>query len=300
MKIVITGSLGHISKPLTLELIGRGHSVKVITSDKEKRQAIEGMNAGPAIGSIEDIAFLKETFDGADAVYCMTPPNFAEPDQIEYYKRVANRYADAIRLSSIKRVVYLSSYGAHLESGTGFITGSYEGEKILDAIPGIYLTHIRPTYFYYNLLTFIPMIRSAGFIGSVFGGEDRLAMVSPIDIASAIAGEITRPGFSAQVRSVTSDDRTCNEVADVLGKSIGIPDLEWRTIPAEQMMQSLIAKGVNENAAFNLVELGQATHTGLLREDFDRNNPGYGTITLEDFAKEFSAIYNQQLSATTK
>jgi uncharacterized protein YbjT (DUF2867 family) len=294
MKIIITGSLGHISKPLVLELIRRGHSVRVITSDKEKRQTIEDMGANPAIGSVEDMSFLKETFDGADAVYCMTPPNFSEPDQINYYKKIAGCYSEALKHSSIKRVVYLSSYGAHLGSGTGFITGSYEGEQIFDSIPGIYLTHIRPTYFYYNLFTLMPMIKSAGFIGSVFGGDDRLAMVSPIDIASAVADEITRPGISSKVRYVSSDDRSCNEVAAILGRSIGIPDLEWRTLPGEQVMQSLLANGVNQNAAFNLVEMGQATHTGLLREDFDRNKPENGNTSLEDFAKEFSAIYNQQ------
>jgi len=66
------------------------------------------------------------------------------------------------------------------------------------------------------------------------------------------------------------------------------------------MMQSLQANGVTENAAVNLVELGRATPTGLLREDFDRNQPESGEASLEDFEQEFSAVYNQQSSATTK
>lgn len=43
------------------------------------------------------------------------------------------------------------------------------------------LGHIgRPlTYFYNNLFGFIPMIKAAGFIGAVYGEEDKLAMVSP-------------------------------------------------------------------------------------------------------------------------
>ncbi len=32
MKVVITGSLGHISKPLTTELVQKGHEVPVISS----------------------------------------------------------------------------------------------------------------------------------------------------------------------------------------------------------------------------------------------------------------------------
>jgi AraC-like DNA-binding protein len=36
--------------------------------------------------------------------------------------------------------VHLSSCGAHLPAGTGFITGSYRVEQILNSIPGIRLT----------------------------------------------------------------------------------------------------------------------------------------------------------------
>ena len=293
MKIIVTGSLGHIGKPLANELVQRGHLVTVISSRPENGKSIEALGASPAIGSVEDISFLKEVFSGADAVYCMTPPKFSEPDQIRYYERIASCYAEAIRHSPINRVVYLSSYGAHLESGTGFITGSHKAEKVLNSLPNISLTHIRPTYFYYNLFGFIQMIRSAGFIGSVYGGEDRLAMASPNDIAFAVAEEITQVDNTAKARYVTSDDRTCNEVALVLGRSIGIPNLEWHILPEKQAMQSLLANGVPENAAMNLVELGMATHRGILREDFDRHKPAFGRVSLEDFAQEFSAVYNQ-------
>ncbi|HTE34543.1 MAG TPA: NAD(P)H-binding protein [Chryseolinea sp.] len=293
MKIIVTGSLGHTGKPLANELVNRGHLVTVISSRPENRKSIEALGASPAIGSVEDISFLKGVFSGADAVFCMTPPKFSEPDQIRYYERIANCYAGAISHSPIKRVVYLSSYGAHLESGTGFITGSHKAEKILNNLANIDLTHIRPTYFYYNLLGFIQMIKSAGFIGTVYGGEDRLAMVSPSDIAFAVAEEITQVNNTAKVRYVTSDDRTCNEVALVLGRSIGITGLEWRILPGKKVMQSLLANGLSENAAMNLVELGSATHQGLLREDFDRNKPEFGKVSLEDFAQEFSAVYNQ-------
>lgn len=292
MKIIITGSLGHIGSFLIQELLEKDHRVTVISSNPERQKEIEALGALAAIGSIEDIYFLQEIFSGADAVYCMTPPNFSEPDQVEYYQRTANCYAGAIQHAQVKRVLYLSSYGAHLPSGTGFITGSYKAEQILNAIPGISLTHIRPTYFYYNLFGFIPMIKSAGFIGSLYGEEDKLAMVSPKDIASAIAEEITQPDSTSKVRYVTSDDRTCNEVATVLGEAIGMPDLKWRILQEEQVMQALLVNGIPANAAMNLIELGKATHNGLLREDFERNKPEAGKVALEDFAIEFAAAYN--------
>jgi len=286
--------LGNISKPLAEELIAKGHSITVISSDPEKQSAIEALGAEAAIGTVENAAFLDQTFTGADAVYCMSPPNFTAADQFAYYEKLGTSYADAIEKSGIKRVIYLSSYGAHLPLGTGFIKGSYKTEKILNAVPGINLTHIRPTYFYYNLFAFIKMIKTAGFIAAVYGDEDKLALVSPRDIAAVIAEEIVEVDNPKKVRYVASDDSTCDEIASVLGEAIGMPDLKWKTLSLEQMMQSLLQNGMPENIAFNYTELGLATRSGILREDYEQNKPAFGKVKLEEFAKEFAVVYNKQ------
>ncbi len=75
MKIIVTGSLGHISKPLTEGLVQKGHAVTVISSNPEKQKNIETLGAIAAIGSLKDADFLTTTFTGGDAVYCMIPPN---------------------------------------------------------------------------------------------------------------------------------------------------------------------------------------------------------------------------------
>lgn len=294
MKIIITGSLGHISLPLTKELIQKGHTVTVISSNAGKQKDIEALGAGAAIGSIEDIDFLTRAFAGSDAVYCMTPPSFAEPDQVAYYTRVASNYAKAITNASVKRVVYLSSYGAHLEKGTGFIVGSHRAENLLNELPGVNVTHLRPGFFYYNLLSFIPMIKVAGIIGSNYGGEDQLAMVAPEDIAVAAAEELVNIGLQSKVRYVASDERTCSEVASVLGKVINKPDLQWLTLPDEQVQKALEGNGLTPYIAATLVELGAATHSGILKEDYNKHKPVLGKVKIENFAQEFAAAYSRQ------
>ena len=294
MNIVITGSLGHIGKPLTEELAQKGHHVTVISSKPQKQADIEAAGATAAIGSVEDVAFLTAIFTGADAVFCLIPPNFSEPDQVSYYSRIGDHYAQAIEQAGVKRVVDLSSYGAHLAKGTGFIVGSHQVENRLDALPDVAVTHVRPGYFYYNLFGFAGMIQAAGFMGANYGGADKLVLVSPVDIAAAVADELTTTGTSQPVRYVASDERTCNEVARVLGGAIGKPDLTWALISCEQMQQGLEANGVPAGAAAALVELGSATHSGILREDYDRHKPVLGTVKLEDFALEFAAGFTRQ------
>lgn len=295
MNIVLTGSLGHISKPLAQTLVQEQHSVTVISSNAGKQKDLEAIGAKAAIGSVENVDFLTSVFKNADAAYCMIPPNFKEPDQIAYYERTGSYYANAIRQSGVKRVVHLSSYGAHLAKGTGFITGSYKTENLLNAISDIALTHIRPGYFYYNLFSFIGMIKHAGFIGSVYGDNDKLPLVSPYDIADAIADEITTLHSSKKVRYVVSDEKTCSEVAQSLGAAIGIRNLQWKTLPEEQVLKSLLSNGIPQGAAQSLVELGLAIHSGILREDYEQHKPAaLGKVKLTDFAKEFAAVYNQQ------
>lgn len=294
MNIVITGSLGNISKPLTKNLISQGHEVTVISSNKQRKQDIETLGAKAAIGSLLDINFITQCFAGSDAVYCMVPPNYAHSDQLTYYTSIGKSYENAIRKSEIKKVVHLSSYGAHLPSGTGFITGSYQVEQILNTISGITLTHIRPTSFYYNLLAFIDMIKTAGFIGAVYGGEDTLAMVSPKDIATAVAEEILLNDIGNKIRYVASDDRTCAEVATVLGKAIGKPDLKWLVLPKENVIQALQKHGMNNEVSGKLVELGDAIHTGKLREDYDIHKPAMGKVKLEEYANEFAQFFNSK------
>ncbi len=295
MNIVLTGSLGHISKPLAQTLIQQGHSVTVISNNAGRQKEIEAIGAKAAIGSVENISFLIPVFKNAAAVYCMIPPNFSEADQIAYYERTGKIYASSIRQSGVKRVIHLSSYGAHLEKGTGFITGSHRVETIFNAIPGISLTHIRPGYFYYNLFSFAAMIKHAGFIGSVYGDNDKLPLVSPIDIAGAIAEEITHLNGTQKIRYVVSDERTCSEVAQSLGAAISIPGLQWKILPEEQVLKALLGNAIPEGVAHSLVELGLAIHSGILREDYEQNKPAaFGKVKIAAFAKEFAAVYNQQ------
>ena len=162
MKITVTGSLGHISRPLVQQLIAQGHDIKVISSNADKKQEIEALGAIPLIGSIEDVDFLTQAFTGADAVYVMVPPNnYQDPglNLIGYYRRIGENYRQAILGSGVKRVVNLSTIGAHMSSGNGILEGAYHVAQTLDTLPEeVSITHMRPTSFYYNLYGYLDMV----------------------------------------------------------------------------------------------------------------------------------------------
>jgi uncharacterized protein YbjT (DUF2867 family) len=297
MKITITGSLGHISKPLTAALVEKGHTVTVISSKPERQKDIEAMGAKAAIGSIADIAFLTTSFTGADAVYSMIPPHdFLDPnlDLMEYCRMIAGNYALAIQQSGVKRLVHLSSIGAHLDKGAGLILVHHNAEVILNDLSDVAITYMRPVAFYYNLYRFSDAIKKTGIIASNYGAEDRVAWVSPIDIAAAIAEEIGTPRVGRKVVYVASDEPTCNEIAHILGAAIGKPDLKWIVITNEQMQSGLEAFGMPANTAAGLVEMNASMHMGELFQDYYLNRPVMGKVKLKDFAKEFAVAFNQK------
>lgn len=292
MNIVLTGSLGHISKPLTQELVAQSHAVTVISSQPDRQAAIEALGARAAIGSLEDAAFLAATFAGADAVYAMVPPNMAAPDVLAHYRSVGRSYAHALGQAGVPRVVHLSSWGADLDRGTGFILGSHQVEDLLDEVPNLALTHLRAGSFYYNLFGFAGMIKGNGLIGSNYGGEDKIVWAHPRDIAAAAAEELTRTATGRSVRYVASDERTASETARVLGAAIGRPELPWLTFSDEQTRHGLEQAGVPAHIAASYVELGASIHTGTLRQDYDRHQPHrLGKVKVEEFAKEFAAAF---------
>ena len=299
MKIILTGSLGHIGKPLTITLVQKGHSVTVISSNPEKQKDIEALGAKAAIGTMGDADFISATFKGADVVYVMetlgTGSFFDQNlDIIAAINKIGNNYRQAIQQSGVKRVVHLSSIGAHTDKGNGLLAFHYNVENILKQLPSdVSIKFMRPVGFYYNMFAFIQTIKTQNVIVSNYGGDDKEPWVSPLDIAAAIAEGIEKPFDGRKIRYIASDEVSPNEVAKILGEAIGKPDLKWLVIPDEQFLNGLLAAGMNPQTAKGFVEMNASRRGGVLYEDYYRNKPTLGKVKLTDFAKEFAAAFKQ-------
>lgn len=299
MKIIVTGSLGHISQPLTKELVQKGHSVTVISSQTERQKEIEALGAKAAIGTMEDADFLSETFKGADAVYLMETlgaSSFFDQnlDFVAAIARIGENYKQAVERSGVKRIVLLSSIGAHTDKGNGSLVMHYKVENILNQLPDdVSIKVMRPTGFYTNIFRQMQTIKTQGAIISNYGGDTKEPWVSPLDIAAAIAEEMEKPFEGRTIRYLASDEVSPNEIAKVLGEAIGQPDLKWLVIPNEQLLNGMLSAGMNPQIAEGFVEMQAAQGSGLLYEDYYRNKPTLGKVKLSNFAEDFALAYNK-------
>ncbi len=299
MNIVITGSLGNIGKPLTQELVQKGHSVTVISSKTERQKDIEAIGAKAAIGTMQDAAFLSATFKGADIVYLMEAWEGIgsifdkDVDFVAAFNRIGNNYKQAVEQSGVKRIVHLSSIGAHTNKGTGSLFLHNTVENILKELPeDVSIKFIRPVGFYTNIFRFMQTIKTQGAIIQSYGGDQKEPWVSPLDIASAIAEEMELPFDGRTIRYIASDEVSPNEVAKILGGAIGKPDLKWLVIPDERMLNDMLEMGMNEWIANGFVAMQAAQGSGLLYKDYYRHQPTLGKVKLVDFAKDFALAYN--------
>lgn len=283
MNIVLTGSLGNISKPLAADLIAKGHSVTIISSNPEKQKEIEIIGAKAAIGSIEDINFLTTAFAEKDAVYCMIPFNFMEVDQTAYLKKIESNYVQAIRQNEIEKVLFLTGWAANVEDS-----------PILNQLTDRTVIELRPGSFYTNFYNDIKTIKEYGALMAGYGEDDKIAFVSPNDIAEAAFEELTTPFKGKKVRYVVSEELTCNEAAKILGEAIGKPDLKWIALPEEQLLYGLLQSGFPLQLAQTFVKMQMETHSGKTFTNYLKNRPVLGKTKLKDFAKEFAAAYHQK------
>ena len=310
MNLVVTGSLGNISKPLTEELMRKGHKVSVVSSNSDKQKEIKALGATAAIGTLEDVNFLTKALAGADAVYCMIPMNFTVTDQAGYLRRIADNYLQALKRTAIKRVVVLSGWAADLVKDENV-------EGVFDDLPDASITFMRPGYFYTNFYFSMDLIKGKGLINKFltlrysgltalltgktgllmgnFGADDKIVFVSPKDIAAAVADEIENSApEKIKIRYVGSEEMTCREAAEIIGTAVGKPYLQWYLISDKQMLQGLKMAKMPEKLAEGMVEMQAAMHSGDALRNFHRNQPPMGKVKLKDFAKEFAAAFNQK------
>jgi len=301
MNIVLTGSLGNIGKPLTKALVEKGHAVTVISSKSERKPTIEALGAIPAIGSIQDVKFLSEIFRGADAVYLMEAWEGIgsifdkDIDFIAGFRKIAENYKQAVEQSGVTRIIHLSSVGAHSNTGMGSLFVHHNVENILKTLPEtVAIKFMRPVGFFSNIYRWLPMIKSQGAIIQSYGGDKKEPWVSPLDIATTIAEEMEKPFNGRTVDYLASEEVSPNEIAQSIGKAIGHPDLKWKVISADKLLDQMLSAGVNEWIANGMVQMQKAQQSGSLYEDFYRHKPTFGKVKLDDFAREFAQTYQQQ------
>jgi uncharacterized protein YbjT (DUF2867 family) len=284
---VIVGGTGNTGSIVAETLLARGEKVRVIGRDKEKLAKLAVKGAETAAGAVTDAAFLTKAFDGARAVYFMVPPNPTSDDYREFQRDVIEAGATALEKAKVRYVVALSSYGADKEAGSGPVSGLHGMETRFAKIPGLNVLFLRPGYFMENLLGQVGAIQHFGAMASPVGPDVALPAIATEDIGHAAAEHLLKLDFSGhETRELQGQrDTTYAEIATIIGKAIGKPDLKYIQMPGNEFVGAVQGMGLSRNFGELIVEMSDAMNDGRMKALEARTAANTTPTTIETFVK---------------
>ena len=291
---VITGATGHTGNVIARKLLAQGQTVRAVGRSADRLAPLAAEGAETFVCELTDATALGEAFSGARAVYAMIPPSMISADYRGDQAKVADAVADAIEQAQVKYAVSLSSVGADKAEGTGPVVGLHYLEETLNRIPELNVVHLRPAYFMENVLAQIGIVQTMGITAGPVRADLTLPMIATRDIGAAAADALTGLAFNGkQTRELLGQrDLSYSEVATIIGKAIGKPDLNYLQLPDEQVRAAFLQMGMSANVADLILEMADALNSGHMRPLEKRSAENTTPTSFESFvAEEFVPRY---------
>jgi uncharacterized protein YbjT (DUF2867 family) len=275
-------------------LLAAGIQVRAVGRSAEHLAPLVKAGAQPVIAEVTRAPELVVALRGADAAYLLVPPKHDSSDPLGYYDQVNGALASAIVESGVKRVVYLSSVGADLPSGTGPIVGLHRGEERLKTLPGLDLLFLRPGYFFENHFGTLGLVKQQGINGGAFAPNTPIVTIAARDIGEAAASALAKRDFSgSSVRELFGPrDLSMAEVTTILGSRIGKPDLKYVQFPDQGFIEGMKSAGFSEAVALLFAEMAHAFNDGKIKAQQKRTPANTGATSMESFSETWSQAYN--------
>jgi uncharacterized protein YbjT (DUF2867 family) len=293
----IFGATGNIGSVITRVLLEKGEQVRVVGRNAGKLQKYVQKGAEAVVGNVSDEAAMTQALSGARAAFLMIPPDAASQDYRAEQERISDAIAAAVKKSGLQYAVNLSSFGAQAESGTGPISGLHRFEKKLNAIDKLNVLHLRAAYFFENHLNAINMIQMMGMIGGALKADLPVPQIATRDIGAFAAERLLKLDFNAkQTHELLGErDLSLNEVATVIGRGIGKPDLRYAQFPYDQVEQFLLQMGTPAKTASYFTEMFRGLNEGIVVAVEPRSAENTTPTAIETFVKDvFLPAYKGQ------
>ena len=265
--ITVMGATGHVGGGVVRRLLAQGEPVRAVGRNPRVLAELAAAGAETVSGDAGDAAFLTEAFRGADAVHTMLPYSPTSPDFRAEQARLGEAIVTAVRDSGVRTVVAVSSVGAELPAGTGFIAASLHAqERRLRALTGVDVLLLRPGLFFESITGTVDVVEALGINADAVDADAPVPMVATADIADAAAAALrARDWTGVEVRELLGPrDLTYTEATRILGGAIGRPDLQYVRLPDEEMIGALVEAGFTQDTAALHVEMGRAMSDGTI------------------------------------
>ncbi|GAA4019866.1 NmrA family NAD(P)-binding protein [Allokutzneria multivorans] len=286
--ITVMGATGNTGSEITKRLLAAGHRVRALGRSRAKLAELAVAGAETVAGEATDPGFLTEAFRGSAAVYTLLPVDVTWQDYHAEVGVIGSAVVKAVRAAGVRHVVALSSLGAELPSGTGFLSSLHDQEQRWAALPGANVLLLRPGMFFESFHPALGMIEAEGVYGDSVAPDVSIPMIAARDISEVAARALAARDWSGiVVRELLGQrDLTYREVTSVLGAALGRTELPYVQFGYEAMTQALTEIGFSQNVASQHVAMTKAFNEGRVVSLGGRTAESSTPTTFEDFAGE--------------
>jgi uncharacterized protein YbjT (DUF2867 family) len=297
---VVLGATGNTGSVVAKALLDGSQKVRVVGRSKERLAGFVILGAEAFEANLTDSGALAKAFAGARAVYSILPPDHASTDYRAQQDQETNSIAGALEAAGVSHVVALSSFGADKPATTGPVAGLHAMEERFRQIPNLNALYLRAGYFMENTLPQVGIIKSFGMMAGPVRADLALPMIATKDIGAVAADALVKLDFTGhQARELLGHkDLTYSQMAKITGAAIGIPNLTYIQLPAEQIIQPMTQMGFSENMATLMCEMSDALNSGYMRALEPRSRANTTPTLFEEFVHNvFVPAYKGQATS---
>lgn len=254
---------------VTMNLLKKGQPVRAVVRNKEKAYELENKGVEVAIADYFDKEALKKAFQGGRSVLLLTPENPFSENYLDDIRLIIQNFQEVVQETAIKKIVGLSSMGAHHEMGTGTLQASYMLEQAFQQ-HSIEKTFVRPSYYYSNWLGYQELVSSKGILPTFFPSKMKIPMIAPQDVAVFLADSLMQKTSQNEIVEISGPyEYNSLEMAEIFGEFLqkkvvleGISSSEWE--------RTLKQAGFTTDGIANLIEMTQAVIEGKTKAETDK------------------------------
>ena len=263
--IVITTPTGTIGHQVLENLLASGEHLRLVARDLadvpvETRQLVEVIE-----GSHGDPAVVDQAFDGADAVFWLTPPDPRAESIEAAYVGFARPAAEAFTKHGVKRVVGVSALGRGTPwaSRAGYVTASLAMDDLI-ATTGVAYRALTNPSFMDNIAVQAAAIKNQGMFFSPVDGDRKLPTVATRDIAAAAARLLLDDSWhgAGEVPLLGPADLSFNDMAGIISEVLG-KDVRFRQVTFEAYKDRFVGFGMSDAMAQGMTDMAWAKNQGL-------------------------------------
>lgn len=282
--ILVTGATGTVGTEVVRQLLDAEQEVRALARD----QITAARKLGPNVAIVEGDPSQPDTLDaalrGVDRMYLLLPmaPMLQQWDA---------EIVSAAQRAGVGHIVKHSNIGADDEHATTMQRWHRAGERLIES-SGITWTFVRPTGFMSNALSWADMIKSQGIVYTP-GGDGKLAVIDPRDIAAVAVAALTEPGHERHAYDLTGPEAlSAADQVTIISDEIGRP-ITHIDIPESAARESMLGTGMPAEIVDALLEFVTDVRAGRsapIRSDVE-NITGRPARTFQAWTHDHAAAF---------